>query len=730
MNDLLFHPVLPWPLLVVAMLAGVGVIGWSLVVGLRSPGRMLVLAALRLVALGALVFALIQPQEQRELVTILRPQVAVLVDDSSSMNDPVDDGQPRRAERVREFLNSPAMGKARESFDFHVFTLDQTEISADKAPPASTANNSNIVTGLGTLEAHFRGQPLAAVLLLSDGLDTSGIGKAEGVADAVPVDTFELEKPFTPKPRTARISIAGVDFPPRVVVGWHSDLRVSIAGSGLSGQSVPVELWRDGAKIGDGSTAFNEDEQTRQVNFPVTHDRAGTEQYEVCVTDPAADKEARAYPFSINVQLPGKRVLYIQNQLGFEFKFLRKAIAANRNLQLSSFTRWADGRLVNLDDRSGQPATLDLSPGALAANAVVILGDLAPDALPAEDWRNLHDFVDKGGGLVLLGGPASFPSGKMGQTALADLLPVRGVGEFREGSFPVEITESGLHSPVFGPVFAQVKTFPPLLSVDVAGGVAPSAETLMNTLVNGQPHPLVASVRFGKGRVVAVLSDTLWRWRLGAAPRRADLSPYDLFWTQLLDWMVPKEEEQRASNSIDLFTERSSYVLGEKPEVRAVVQTTDGKQPGSLALRVRTPDDKTFDYTMRPGVLQTREGRSVRGFVATVEPNATGIFRATARADPGSGKAEAEVRFVVTRPATELTGKPIDRDLLQSIAAASKGHYYALGQWNNWPADLHVEEQHTSRLELADLWNRPWLLGLMMSALAAEWIVRKVWHLP
>ena len=362
MNDLLFHPVVPWALLLLLIAAGAGLIGWSLVAGLRSTRRRLGLAALRLVALAALAFALIQPQVQREEVTIVRPQVAVLVDNSLSMTDPVDDTQPHRADRVGEFLRSPAAAEARKSFDLRVFTLDGTELSADKGQLAFTGNASNVVTGVSALEEHFRGQPLAAVLLLTDGLDTSGVGKPEGVSYGVPVDTFELEKPFTPKPRAQRVSIAGADYPPRVVVGWHSDVRVSLAGSGMNGQTVPVELWRDGKKVGDATTAFSEDEQTRPVSFAVTHERAGVEQYEVRVADAAADREARAYPFSINVQEPGKRVLYLQNQLTFDFKFLRKAIAANRNLQLNSFTRWADGRLINLDDRGGgPPAALDLS---------------------------------------------------------------------------------------------------------------------------------------------------------------------------------------------------------------------------------------------------------------------------------------------------------------------------------------------------------------------------------
>ena len=214
---------------------------------------------------------------------------------------------------------------------------------------------------------------------------------------------------------------------------------------------------------------------------------------------------------------------------------------------------------------------------------------------------------------------------------------------------------------------------------------------------------------------------------------RADKSPYDLLWAQMLDWIIPKE--RNAPNRPTPSTCSPNGLptcVGEKPEVRAVVQLASGVQPpASLPLRIRTPDDKVFDYVMRPATIQTRDGRSVRGFAAVVEPNVPGVFRAEAHADLGGGdKPGGELRFVVTRPATEITGKPINRDLLRQVADASKGHFYRLGAWDNWPRDLHVQEQHFSRLELDDLWNRPWLLAVLMSALAAEWIVRKMWHLP
>ena len=193
---------------------------------------------------------------------------------------------------------------------------------------------------------------------------------------------------------------------------------------------------------------------------------------------------------------------------------------------------------------------------------------------------------------------------------------------------------------------------------------------------------------------------------------------------------MPKEEDKVNDNSVELFTERASYVLGEKPEVRAVVKSADGRQPATLPLRLKTPDDRTFDYVMKPASIQTHDGKSVRGFAAAVEPNVTGIFRAETDTQLGGGKADGKSRFVVTRPATEMTGKPINRELLQKVADASRGKFYPMGEWDGWRKDLHVEEQHFSHVELADLWNRPWVLAILMSALAAEWIVRKIWHLP
>src|SRR5207244_3036682 len=128
---------------------------------------------------------------------------------------------------------------------------------------------SNVISAVNQVQDRFRGQPLAAVLLLSDGLDTSGAARGATLAPGAPVFTFELEKEFKAKVRAGSISLGNVDYTARVVVGWDSEIHAAIVGSGMTGKTSSVELWRNGKKQTETTVSFNEDEQTRNVTFPV-----------------------------------------------------------------------------------------------------------------------------------------------------------------------------------------------------------------------------------------------------------------------------------------------------------------------------------------------------------------------------------------------------------------------------------------------------------------------------
>jgi uncharacterized membrane protein len=460
-------------------------------------------------------------------------------------------------------------------------------------------------------------------------------------------------------------------------------------------------------------------------------------QFEVKLVEASADPDAKSRNFAVEVVSPGKRILYLQDSLGFEFKFLRKAITGDRNLPLQAFVRAGDGRLMALADRGNPagaagPSRLEFSQAGLANYAVLILGDLPPNTIKPEQYREIRDFVDRGGGLVLLGGASGLSANDLKNTALAELCPVQLPADYKEGKFPVQITDVGMRHAVLGPLFAYVKEFPQLLSANVSGKPAPAAEVLVEGVDAGKAFPVVVANRFGRGRVVAILTDTIWHWRMGSKSWSSDRSPYDTFWTQLVEWLVPKEQDKQGGARLELMTERPTFMLGERPQVRAVLETGEAgvKPPSSLPLSLRTPDGKVFQYQMKPGQFTASDGRIVSGFTVEVEPNVPGTFIAESLWEGGKNKLAEKTQFIVEKPARERAGKPIDRLLLEQIAQQTGGKFLTWDDRGKWGEFVHVKEQQIARAKMEEIWNHPVLLAFILIGLTADWILRKRWNLP
>jgi hypothetical protein len=254
----------------------------------------------------------------------------------------------------------------------------------------------------------------------------------------------------------------------------------------------------------------------------------------------------------------------------------------------------------------------------------------------------------------------------------------------------------------------------------------------MEAEISGQRTPLLVTARFGGGRVVAFMSDSLWRWRMGVLTGTPGKSFYDVFWGQLIEWVIPKADEKIGSAKLEVFTERSSYLMGERPEVRAIFDpgSAGGKLPSTLPLKVRTPDGKTFDYAMKPGNFVASSGKSVSGYTVKVEPNVSGIFVAQSNWGAGKDKLEAESRFSVSEPLPEKAGKPIDRVFLGKVAEQTGGKFFGIDQVDSWGELVVGKEQQVSRVRLLDLWNHPVLLVALLVLLSADWLTRKRWNLP
>jgi hypothetical protein len=487
-------------------LLALGVLGFTIwtFAGLRNdPDRRRAgwLAGLRAGSAVLLGLVLLQPQFRRKEWVLERPLVGVLIDDSQSMND------GSRAKSARDWLDSAAFREAAETCDLRYFSIHRELKETVPGELAFNGTESRINSVLTEWSRRWGREGAAGVVLISDGLDTGG---GPPVSLDLPCWVMEVEPPGTDS--IERVAVWQVEPPRRPVAGAETSARVVLQGWGVDGRDIPVELWSDGRKLAEKRVRFTNRGDVMEAMLPLRPERPGSYAYEIRVADPAADASAKSQPFVVAVRQEGRSVLLLSNTLGFEGKFLRRALTTDRNVRLDSFTRWQDGRWASID---GGKDTLDLSAAALSSRSAIVLADVSPDALDASQWQAISDFAGKGGGLIVLGGPNLLgiaagrrvprPGPAGADARAAPRRPLRSETH-RRGPAP-----SGVR-----PVVRVGEDFPALQGANLATGVAGNAQVLMETVADGQSRPLVVVKQHGSGRVAVVLSDTLWRWRVAS----------------------------------------------------------------------------------------------------------------------------------------------------------------------------------------------------------------------
>ncbi len=130
----------------------------------------------------------------------------------------------------------------------------------------------------------------------------------------------------------------------------------------------------------------------------------------------------------------------------------------------------------------------------------------------------------------------------------------------------------------------------------------------------------------GRGAVVAILGEGLWRWSL-LAPESQDLRGlYDTFWSNLIRWMVIGGDFS-PGQQVSLQLSRTTSRLGDglSVDVAYKLPVPEGSPP---RLELVSPTAAALDVALHklPGPLPR--------FCATLEPAVTGVHKVRLQA-PG-----------------------------------------------------------------------------------------------
>lgn len=731
-NGFIFeHAAAGW-LVWLALASAVAATAWSAWAHLRRERSWPWLLALRLAFLALLGWAMLLPSRRAAITEMVRPRFLVLLDTSASMLRGTEDGlaESNRWQNAMALLDGDWARHVSAGCDISLTGFDaglsEATAHGKRAAFEPTGQSTRLRAALDALFARHRGQDIAGVLLLSDGIDTSEPDNT-WISDRswpAPIHTAILGE-VARQERKADVRIEAIDTPRRAVVGWDTRLSATVAGVVPGGEPFVVRLLRDGEQVEEVPAQLPAEGGRQELSFKLPHPDIGVETWQAVIPPLEGEAQTNDNAMSAVVEVVDarNRLLYIEDVPRWESKYLNRELLSNKDITPLSFVRGPGGKFISYTQAGG--ASLDLTAEQLALYKIVVLGDLDAAALGPDRAEALRGFVERGGGLILLGGPKTLGSGGLASTALSALMPfTRPATPPSEGKFDARWSADGRGHPALAGAGDVPESVPPVLSLFGDAALGDASITLAEANAPSGWQPLVVTRPYGQGKVVALLTDSLWRWSLEPGTREA----YSFLWKRIVEWLSP-EASDADGNAIELFSAAGRVDVGEEFEVTARVTMADGGNPPP-GLRVTCdmdmPDGRQVALAMETAVVNAA-GRDFTGFRARFTPQAEGPYRAVARTEiDGVAIESAPLVFQAREAAREDAPIPLDIDCLRSLSRASGGRSGTPDEIDAFLRASRFEPRRETRVEYESLWQKPLVLSILLLLLLAEWITRKM----
>lgn len=666
------------------------------------------------------------------LVSTLKPQqnvIAVVVDDSESMSL-AEDGTTR-LDKARRALASGVLDELTRKFQVRLYKMsDHVERIAALDKMAGKATSSRLGDSLEQLSAETSGLPLGGVVLVTDGADNSGGIDAKTLAELrgrrVPIHTVGVGRETAARD----IELSDALTPVRALADSRVAAQVSFVQRGYSGRKATLTV-KDGGKIlASRQVTLKADgnQQTETILFSAGSPGARAFQFALTGLENEENAKNNATSRLISVDNAKPRILYLEGEPRWEFKFIRRAMEEDKSVRLTTMLRTTQNKVY----RQGIETAQELEQGfpakveELFAFQGIVIGSVEVGYFTTTQQELLKQFVDRrGGGLLMLGGRAGLGDGGYGRTSLAELLPV--VLPDRKNTFKREPANAELAPAGVDNLITRLaedgnrnqerwKKMPYLVDHQDVGIPKPGAAVLLTMSGGGRTElPMLVTQNYGRGRV-GVLAAGTWRWQMS---QPLEDTTHEQFWQQLLRWLVTETPGRVvASTPRSMLFDESKVRLTAEVRDRTFLPAADSR----VIARVLGPSGSGGEVEMSP------------------DPVNPGFYHADFNADrPGSFGAE-----IVAKRGEEEVGRDVltfqrqdgvaenfrtaqNRQLLESLATQTGGRYWKVDQLAKLPSEIDLSEAGLTIRETRDLWNMPAVFLILFALRAAEWLLRRKW---
>lgn len=653
-----------------------------------SKNLRIVLGGIRLVLISLIAFLLLNPLIQSILTESEKPTVLILHDNSESVTMGKDSSFYKNdfKQEVRDFMQSVEAQYEVRSF---LFGEELREgLSADFSD-----QQTNIGSAFSSIYDRFAHKNIGALVLLSDGINNLGVNPIYGNYNfSFPVYTVALGDTMVRRDLILnnlnynRIAYQNNEFP----------IEINLIAKKSSGLSSRVIIERNGEILFDETVDFLADNEFRSIQTSLPAEEPGLLKYTARIL-PVADEISlinNTLDFFVDVLEDKQSILLLANAPHPDVSAIKQVIQENINYELEDFLIGEFSGAVdayNLVILHGLPSARN--------NSSSLLSELKEKEIPTLFIYTNNTFLplfnEQETGIII--NPEDLIYNEAEPYVNPDFNLFNLDDETRDGFL----------------------LYPPLNSPYGRFLLSPSATPLLYQQIGSvaTDQPLWVFNQNLDRKTSVIMGPGLWRWRIKEFVANGSHIRFDDIFSKAIQYLALRidkslfriysktsfQENMNIEFEAELYND--VYELVNDKDVNITITGSDGTSyPFSFTTTSRA-------YYLNAGNLPSDS------------------YTYLAQVNTGNGFLEERGEFTVSTVRLEQLDSEADHNLLYTLAQKYGGSMV-------YPDGLsELSEEITARDDIktinyyqkrfTELLNLPWLLGLILLLLSAEWFVRK-----